>query len=1168
MSVWRADLHIHSRFSRATSSRLTPRHLAVWSMIKGLQVIGTGDFTHPAWREELGNSLIRDDQSGLYRLRTPLNAEDIAKEASDFTRPEGSEPLFLLQTEISSIYKRGGAVRKVHNLVFMPDLDKVDAFNRKLAAVGNLASDGRPILGLDSEKLLEMVLESGGLLAPAHIWTPWFALFGSKSGFNSLEDCFGSLSKEIFALETGLSSDPDMNRLWSALDRYVMISNSDAHSGENLGREANLFCGEPSYDGIFTALRQAASGRMQALIQEDAQNNVAKKEFEKILESQTESENCAKKEENNLAGLATHAGNCVYQGTVEFFPEEGKYHLDGHRACGLVLDPRIETTPGDICPVCGKPLTVGVLHRVLELADRKEPRYATGELRYASLIPLPEILGEILQVGSKSRKVRLHLVDLVRKFGSELDILQKVPESDLRSQWDALGEAISRMRAGKVLLHGGYDGEYGKVHVFDNKEVADLTSGNLTILPRIASRKTKKADKNSENPEATKTTSSANLSIQNTAKIFTPKETTSPADSFFDSVQPISISDQNSDQKTASFPYTAEQEKAIQAGSQPLLILAGPGTGKTRTLVGRIFHLLHHPDPEKCVPADRMLAVTFTRRAAGELRDRLRLECVATGLPESSMPLTDTLHALALQQWADHPSALLSEEAAQALFAQANADISASKRRSVWQELSLARETLIPIEGELATRAEHYSAIKTKFQAIDYTDLLEHWLAIRQEQDQPFWQAVLVDEIQDCSPLQLALIRSLLPPSGEGFSGIGDPNQAIYGFRGGQQNILETLKSFWSDLHVLTLHENYRSAAEILQSSASLLEIRQEDRQYPMRKAEKSTKLILQHAPNALNEAAWIADQATNLLGSTSHTLIDAKEGQNEAMYSPGDIAILVRLKSLIPPLQVALEKRGLPCAVPENDPFWKEPRVALLLEIAASNMGKPLRIRLDKTALPQDLPASLWEQSPKALLDALEKQFFDPLFKESAAFAELLRTYNEQGSWSALLDWLCLRQEIDLVRSVSEKIQIMTLHAAKGLEFRVVFLPALEDGLMPFAGPLFTTHRQKLEISPLPQKSADHTKLVQTTSQNNAVMPEVLPKIMPEILEEERRLLYVGLTRAKDILFLSYADQRQLYGQTRHLQPSRFLPLIESFFHQHQIVRLKKTTIRQEKLF
>lgn len=433
MKYFRADLHVHSRFSRATSGRLNIRNLAAWSMIKGLSVMSTGDFTHPAWRDELRRDLVYDDNSGLYRVRekTPLETE-----IPGFSRPDGvSEPQFLIQAEISSIYKKDGSVRKVHNVVIMPSLESADKLSNKLAAIGNITSDGRPILGLDCEHLLEMVLEADerGVLIPAHIWTPWFSLFGSKSGFDALEDCFGSLSSHIFALETGLSSDPDMNRLWSALDRYALVSNSDAHSGENLGREANLFEGTPSYDGIFDALRRAARDE--------------------------------------------EGSGCIYRGTVEFFPEEGKYHLDGHRACNVVLEPEESMKIGNICPVCGKPLTVGVLHRVMALADRKAPVMPKHDPGFVSLFPLPEMLGELLSVGPKSRKVQGRQSELVRLFGSEMDILHTVPESDLRQHWDALGEAVARMRRGDVIKEAGFDGEYGVVKVFSEEERKQFVTG-------------------------------------------------------------------------------------------------------------------------------------------------------------------------------------------------------------------------------------------------------------------------------------------------------------------------------------------------------------------------------------------------------------------------------------------------------------------------------------------------------------------------------------------------------------------------------------------------------------------------------------------------------------------------------------------------------------------
>ncbi len=1107
MKTFRADLHIHSRFSRATSKRLCVPHLAAWGLVKGLKVLGTGDFTHPGWREELERDLVPDEESGLYRPRMPLTDESIESEIPGFGRPASrsgdgpaqDEPLFVLQAEISSIYKRDGATRKVHNLVFMPDFESVDILNRKLAAIGNLASDGRPILGLDSERLLELVLESSerGVLIPAHIWTPWFSLFGSKSGFDELEACFGALSEHIFALETGLSSDPDMNRLWSRLDGLTLISNSDAHSGENLGREANLFEGRPSYDGLFNALRNASSG-------------IGKK------------------------------GDCVYRGTLEFFPEEGKYHLDGHRACNVVLEPGESRRLGDICPVCGKPLTVGVLHRVLDLADREQPVHAADDPGFASLIPLPEILGELLRVGSGSRKVRTRQAELVALFGSELDILQSVPEAALRRHWDALGEAIARMRAGRVIRRGGYDGEYGVVRVFDDAELASPVTGQkraslpgmTTAAPTdtTGTRRTRMQGKHADVSEVVRDTGK-DKDMEAAGKAETGQ---------------------------GDFPFSADQRRAIAAGPHPVLVLAGPGAGKTRTLIGRIVRLLNAPPAER-VPASRILAVTFTRRAAGELRERLRL---ALHDRSGELPRADTLHALALACRAEEGAVpvILSEKASRAVFGRANACAedgagrSRAELRRSWERLSLARERMEPAaDAELADMAARYAVYKRERNLADYTDLLEDWLELlrtKRASGLPLpWTEILVDEVQDLSPLQVAVVRALLPDSGQGFFGIGDPDQSIYGFRGAHPDI-GTALALWPDLEVVTLRESHRSTPAILDAAASVLGPASACGRLVSVRQERSV-LHHFHAPDAAREAAWVAEQAARLVGATSHTLLDASRRNENAVdtldspCAPGDLAVLVRMKSLIPPLRTALEQRGVPCAVPESAPFWEDSRTALLLALAGQHLKQPFlmpsgipegRENISEAETRLSIPGVLWAKGPSALLSHLEGQDpFDPLFRESDAWAGLLQAYRREGSWEALLAWVMLRQEGDLVRAGAERVQIMTLHAAKGLEFRAVFLPALEEGILPLTG---------FGAPDSPSASRD-----------------------PADPDEERRLFYVGLTRAAEAVFLSHADRRQIHGREVRLQPSRFLADTGSLFRHSRLVRHTRLAASQMSL-
>lgn len=413
-----ADLHIHSPFSRATSKESSLAGLAAWARIKGIQVVGSGDFTHPGWFRRLKEDL-EPAEPGLFRLKS---GEQAPSPLPGVIPPPGPVR-FLLSAEISSIYKRHGATRKVHNLLYAPDFASVERINTRLAGIGNIVSDGRPILGLDSRDLLEILLEEApeGFLVPAHIWTPWFSLFGSRSGFDSIEECFGDLTPHVFALETGLSSDPAMNRLISALDRFALISNSDCHSPGKLGRESNLFA--TGFD--FFSLRDA------------------------IRNNRRDS----------------------FRGTIEFFPEEGKYHGDGHRACGVCLEPRETRRLGLICPVCARPLTVGVQHRVMQLADRQVPLYPDEAPEFFSLIPLPELLSEIVGVGPSSKEVMRHYAETIGRFGSEFNLLLHTPVEEICRQSSVLGEAVGRVRRGQVIRKPGYDGEYGVIRVFEEGEL-------------------------------------------------------------------------------------------------------------------------------------------------------------------------------------------------------------------------------------------------------------------------------------------------------------------------------------------------------------------------------------------------------------------------------------------------------------------------------------------------------------------------------------------------------------------------------------------------------------------------------------------------------------------------------------------------------------------------
>ncbi len=413
-----ADLHIHSHYSRATSKDLNLEHLNLWAQLKGIQVVGTGDFVHPKWMAELEEKL-EPAEEGFFRLK-----KQYAKATQSFV-PDScqGEVRFMLTVEISNIYKRHDKVRKVHNLIWAPDFQSAKKIQAKLGTIGNIKSDGRPILGLDSKDLLEITLESHpmSLFVPAHIWTPWFSALGSKGGFDSMEEAFGDLKDHIYAVETGLSSDPLMNWRLKQLDNYVLVSNSDAHSAPKLGREANLFDTEFSYRGIHDALK-----------------------------------------DKNNRGLVS---------TVEFFPEEGKYHYDGHRDCKTRLHPTETIKNKGLCPVCGKPVTVGVMARVEELADRPEGEKAPRFRPYKSVIPLPEIIAEAKGAGVNTKGVQESYQQMLDSVGSEFYILMDAPIEEIRRKsGEVMAESITRMRAGEVSIAAGYDGEFGVIKIYSEKE--------------------------------------------------------------------------------------------------------------------------------------------------------------------------------------------------------------------------------------------------------------------------------------------------------------------------------------------------------------------------------------------------------------------------------------------------------------------------------------------------------------------------------------------------------------------------------------------------------------------------------------------------------------------------------------------------------------------------
>lgn len=394
-----ADFHIHSKYSRATSRSMTIEGIALAAKHKGIKLMGTGDFTHPEWLQQLKETL------------TPVGG-NLFKYGDTY---------FMLTTEVSNIYTKNNKLRKIHNMIFAPTFEAVEKLNLFLAKYGKLAADGRPIIILDSEVMTKGILECApqSFIVPAHIWTPWFSLFGANSGFDSIEECFGEQTSNILALETGLSSDPPMNWMWSALDKFALISNSDAHSPRNIGREVNCFECELDYFEILNAIKLQDSEK--------------------------------------------------FKFTIEFFPQEGKYHWDGHRNCDARISPQEALAHNNLCPKCGKPITVGVMHRVVALADRKEPQHRKISCKH--LIPLLEIIGDALGMGVESQKVMHEYNNLLHHFGSEFECLLNVSYEELKQATSSkIAHGICNVREEKVNILPGYDGVYGKISVFTTEE--------------------------------------------------------------------------------------------------------------------------------------------------------------------------------------------------------------------------------------------------------------------------------------------------------------------------------------------------------------------------------------------------------------------------------------------------------------------------------------------------------------------------------------------------------------------------------------------------------------------------------------------------------------------------------------------------------------------------
>lgn len=1074
-----ADLHIHSKYSMATAKNSDLENNYISAAKKGISIVGTGDFTHPKWFGELSEKLEKDNDSGLYRLKKDLEKE-VNKEIPDSCN---KNIRFMLQCEVSSIYKKNGKVRKNHNLVYFPTLESVKKFNSKLDLIGNIKSDGRPILGLDAKKLLEITLETDpeAFFVPAHIWTPWFSLFGSKSGFDSIEECFEDLSSEIFALETGLSSDPEMNWMISELDRFSLISNSDAHSPGKLGREVNIFDCNMSYYEMKDALKNKDNNR--------------------------------------------------FKGTFEFFPEEGKYHYDGHRKCDVCLSPEESLKFNGKCPVCGKDMTLGVMYRVSQLADRKDIKNIKKEAPpYYSIVPLTDILSEILKVGPNTKKVKNAFENIINVTGSEFNALWWA-EPDLvdKAGIPLLSEAVKRMRNGDIHINPGYDGEFGKIKIFDEKEIIPASAkGQKSLFEQGDLNKTKLKRKSAVN------------------------EILKAGDKFVEKEPKLS----DLKEKKNVEKLNKKQMEAVSSKFPFNVVIAGPGTGKTSTLTSKISDLIENKkiDPEK------ILALTFTIKAANEMKERIQKK-----LNVDKLPFIGTFHNFALNhlKQGEKKLSIIDENTKIFLIKSAleNSGIK-SRPKNLLNRISKLKQEIDfkdDSDDEFLSVFNKYEKLKKDNFLIDFDDILINFIEDLKDEDfkkeiTKKFSYILIDEFQDLNKVQYEIIRKVSNIETPVFI-IGDPDQSIYGFRGADADFFEKFKRDFKEVNVLNLEKNYRSSESIIDASFQIISNGENEfvrkKVFSGIKGEKKIQIIV--SPTEYSQAQWISNEIQNLIGGTGHHLTyrNNYDYEDASSYSFSDIAVLCRTKKETDILSEILERNSIPHKkINENNisddinirkllsyikMLNKEPDISDLilnpfgLKFEKNNLKKDVfenKIFVDKLDKLDKFRKLMTDLNVEKLIDKVVESTELSEKKDDEDFnikKEYLKSFScGFKSIEEFLTNISLNRISD-VNIPGEKVNLMTIHASKGLEFPVVFVPGCINGNIPFIAD---------------NKETD--------------------------IEEERRIFYVALTRAKEKLYLLRPRKRDIFGKKVDAKGSPFLKDVEKNLLKEIVLKSDKKTEKE----
>ena len=919
---------------------------------------------------------------------------------------------------------------------------------------------------MDAKNLLDLLLNCSPdiFFIPAHIWTPWFSALGANSGFDSIKECYEDLSDNIYAVETGLSSDPPMNWTCSFLDKYTLVSNSDAHSPEKLGRNANILDTEISYKDITEALKKG------------------------------------------------NPDQCL--GTIEMYPQEGKYHYAGHEKCGICWDPVETNQHKGICTVCGRKVTNGVMNRVNQIADRKNGTDRKNRLDFQYAIPLKEILSEILGVGENSKQLTNAYFHLLSKLGPELNILLDMPIQEIQNNGnEILAQAIGRMRNGNVFIKHGFDGQYGEIKVFEEHEIkafgkTRIISDNIPDTKPLKSAK-QKTETSLKNMAAYFEKDTDKTKIQQTKEpepIYKEKEETP------------------TDQKSAN----TEQQTAIEHFEGPAIVMAGPGTGKTFILINRIVNLIKN----KNVNPENIVAVTFTNRAANEMKHRIAKLINDTNISDKIH--ISTFHAFGLSVLKENfklarrrKNFSVIDEKEKLSVIKTITSFDNKRAEEISKAISDIKQNQTEVDINIVDIIKKYEAVLIENNCFDIDDLIFYPLRIFEasdavlEQYRQMYSWILIDEYQDINLIQYLLVKKLMSSSESNLFAIGDANQAIYGFRGADVKFIKQFVIDNPTAIIYHLKQSYRCTDRILKASQSIIsENPKLKTQNPLTGLNEGFNINIIKTTSDKSEAEFIARTIEKMMGGVRFFSIDSGISQgkrNDENFSFSDFAILCRTNSQFKLIEKALINHGIPFQPIGDIPFFKQEPLNIIIDFLKyaflpENILIKNRLINNKKIQPEDNNPDLTKLKELSVRKALEYiiglYFRNEKSKDEKLIKKLLELSDDfDKDFNSFIEYTTLGIAPDAYRNDIDYVSLLSLHASKGLEFKCVFIAGCEDGLIPYS--IF---------------------------ENKISNPE-----------EERRLLYVGMTRAKTHLFLSHAEHRFLFGKELNLPLSPFINDIKS---------------------